>query len=42
MRLTASDKEGDKKQLFCLDVNFDVVSQAKQHLQREEQHIMIQ
>ena len=42
VRLMASDKEGDKRQLFCLDVNFDVVSQTQQQLHREEQHTLIQ
>ena len=42
MRLVASGKGGDKKQLFCLDVDFDVVSQGMQQAQAEEQQIVAQ
>lgn len=42
VRLTASAKGGDKKQLFCLDIDFDVVSQARQQSLVEEQQIIVQ
>lgn len=42
MRLVASGKGANKKELFCLDVNFDVVIQALQQAEAEQQHIMVQ
>ena len=40
VRLVASGKGGDKKQLFCLDVDFDVVPQGMQQAQAEEQQVV--
>ncbi|CAL5228260.1 g11363 [Coccomyxa viridis] len=42
VRLIASGKGGAKKQLFCLDVDFDVVVGGLQQTEAEVEHIMEQ